>query len=133
MRLEIARGYVYKRKTKFIVGGVLEVVCESESGFVERKSWMGKKANRANRSEMLKGRLRAPLLNLEFQEKCIEPIFELQHSILIKRSDNKCVQERPASVRERGFPRFGSRGRKVKCTWWDAGWPRNNFAEWTLR
>ena len=111
MRLEISRGDVNKRKTKFIAGGVLEVVCECESGFVKRKRWMRKKANRTNRTETLEGRFRAPLLNLEFQEKCIEPIFELQHSIPIKRSDHKCAQERPTSVRERGFPGFGSRRR----------------------
>ena len=54
---------------------------------------MRKKANGANRSEMLLDRFRTPLLHFEFQEKGIEPIFELQHSVPIKRRDNECVQE----------------------------------------
>ena len=74
MRLEIARHDKYEGETKFIASGVLEIVCECESGFIERKRRIRKKANGANRSETLESRFRTPLLNLEFQEKCIEPI-----------------------------------------------------------
>ena len=52
---------------------------------------MGKQAYGAEGRETLEGRLRTPLLHLVLQEKCIEPILELQHSLLTKRRDNKCV------------------------------------------
>ena len=45
---------------------------------------------------------RTPLLHLEFQEKCIETIFE-QYFVQMKLRDNECVQERSTSVRKRGF------------------------------
>ena len=49
---------------------------------------MREKANGANRGKTLEGRFTAPLLHLEFQKECIEPIFELEYSVPIKRSDN---------------------------------------------
>ena len=52
---------------------------------------MGKQAYVAKGSETLEGHLGTPLLHLVFQEKYIESIFELQHSLLTKRYDNKCV------------------------------------------
>ena len=36
MRLEIARGDVYERKTEFISGSVLKVICQCEGRFIER-------------------------------------------------------------------------------------------------
>ena len=73
---------------------------------------MSKKAYRANRSKLLEVRFRTPLFHVEFQETCIEPIFEIQHSVPIKRCDNECVQERHNHVGNKGFTRFSPGGRK---------------------
>ena len=52
---------------------------------------MGKQANGTERSETMKDGFGAPLLDLEFQKKCIKPVFELYYSFLVKRCDYKRV------------------------------------------
>ena len=52
---------------------------------------MGKQANGTEGSETMKDGFGAPLLDLEFQEKCIKPVFELYYSYLAELCNYKRV------------------------------------------
>ena len=108
MRLEITGYIVNEGNFQPVAGCVLEEVCESKSRFIKRQGCMGKQAYGAVGIKALEARFGTPLLHFVFQEKRIEPVLELQHSLPIKRCDNKCVQKRPTNVRKGGLPGFGS-------------------------
>ena len=91
MRLEMTGYDINEGKFQPVAGCVLEQVCESEGRFIKRQCRMGKLVYGAEGSEALEGRLGTPLLHLVFLEKRIGQVLELQHSLPIKRCDNKCV------------------------------------------